>query len=61
MKEGDDITIVSYGYGSKVLSDSAKKLEAIGVKPELIDLRSLNPIDYQTIIHRFKKLTGWFW
>ena len=29
MKEGDDITIVSYGYGSKVLSDSAKKLESI--------------------------------
>ena len=55
MKEGDDITIVSYGYGSKVLSDSAKKLESIGIKPELIDLRSLNPIDYQTIIHSIQK------
>ena len=55
MKEGDDITIVSYGYGSKVLSDSAKKLESIGIKPELIDLRPLTPIDYQTIIHSIQK------
>ncbi|MBL01160.1 MAG: alpha-ketoacid dehydrogenase subunit beta [Chloroflexi bacterium] len=54
-KKGDDITIVSYGYGSKVLSDAAKKLESIGISPELIDLRSLNPIDYEKIILSIQK------
>lgn len=49
MQEGTDITIISYSYSLKVCVDAVKELSAQGVSVELIDLRSIKPLDIQTI------------
>ncbi|MFN0203611.1 MAG: pyruvate dehydrogenase complex E1 component subunit beta [Bacteroidia bacterium] len=54
-KEGTDITIVSYGKMVLVALDAAKELEKAGINAEVIDLRSLRPIDYDTVIASVKK------
>ena len=53
--EGNDITVVAYGDG---LIDSMKAVDMIkntGIDVELIDLVSVNPIDYDSIIKSVKK------
>ena len=57
VKFGTDITIVSYGDG---LIDSLKAsvlLEEFGISAEVIDLVSINPIDYNQILQSVKKNT----
>ena len=46
---GDDITLVSYGHGMPMLEKVAEELDSRGVSCEVIDLRSLSPIDYETV------------
>ncbi|MEC7880531.1 MAG: pyruvate dehydrogenase complex E1 component subunit beta [Chloroflexota bacterium] len=46
---GDDITLVSYGHGMPMLEKVAGELDAKGVSSEVIDLRSLSPMDYDTV------------
>ena len=53
--EGTDATIVSFGIGMKYALEAATKLEADGVSVEVIDLRTLRPIDYETIINSIEK------
>ena len=53
--EGTDATIVSFGIGMQYALEAAKKLEADGVSVEVIDLRTLRPIDYETIINSIEK------
>ena len=53
--EGTDATIVSFGIGMQYALEAAKKLEADGVSVEVIDLRTLRPIDYETIIDSIEK------
>src|SRR6478736_1911439 len=50
-KEGNDVTIVTYGKILKVAMAAAQELEKDGVSAEVIDLRSVRPIDYQTVIN----------
>ena len=54
-REGSDITLVSYGYGMRPVNDAAGTLEGRGVSVEVIDLRSLAPIDMDAIIASVKK------
>ena len=54
-REGKDATIVSFGIGMQYALEAAKKLEADGVSVEVIDLRTLRPIDYETIINSIEK------
>ena len=54
-REGTDATVVSFGIGMQYALEAAKKLEADEVSVEVIDLRTLRPIDYETIINSIEK------
>jgi pyruvate dehydrogenase E1 component beta subunit len=54
-KEGTDVTIVSFGKMMKVALKAAEELAAEQINAEVIDLRSVRPIDYDTIVHSVKK------
>ena len=53
--EGDDVTIVSFGIGMQYALEAAEKLAADGISAEVINLRTLRPIDYATILESVKK------
>jgi pyruvate dehydrogenase E1 component beta subunit len=48
-RTGNDLTLVSYGAGMRVINEAADKLGERGVSVEVIDLRSLQPVDMQTL------------
>ncbi|MHA7867540.1 MAG: pyruvate dehydrogenase complex E1 component subunit beta [Salipiger thiooxidans] len=54
-REGKDVTIVSFGIGMQYALEAAEKLADEGVDAEVIDLRTLRPIDYGTVIESVKK------
>lgn len=54
-KQGTDVTIVSFGKMMKLVNTAAQELEKEGVSVEVIDLRTLRPIDYDTVINSVKK------
>ena len=54
-QEGTDITLVSFGIGMTYTLQAAAKLEAEGVSVEVIDLRTLRPLDTETVINSVKK------
>ena len=45
MKEGSDITLVSYGSTLRIVQQAAKELDEVGIDCEVIDLQSLLPFD----------------
>ena len=49
-REGSDVTIVSFGIGMTYALEAADKLAEEGISAEVIDLRSLRPIDYDTVL-----------
>lgn len=55
VKEGTDVTLVSFGKMMKVVNEAADELAKNGVSAEVIDLRSVRPLDYPTIIQSVKK------
>tara|TARA_Y100001972_G_scaffold128707_1_gene191151 strand:- start:7369 stop:8346 length:978 start_codon:yes stop_codon:yes gene_type:complete len=55
VKEGTDVTLVSFGKFMKVANESAAEMEKEGVSVEVIDLRTVRPIDYATVIESVKK------
>lgn len=55
VKEGSDVTLVSFGKMMKIVNEAAAELEKNGVNAEVIDLRSVRPLDYPTIIESVKK------
>lgn len=55
IKEGTDVTIVSFGKILKAAKAAVQELENSGINAELIDLRTVRPIDYTTIINSVKK------
>jgi len=56
MREGSDVTIVSFGKMiPRVVLPAIAELEKDGIKAELIDLRTVRPIDYATVINSVKK------
>ena len=54
-KEGTDVTIVSYSMGVKVALDAAAELESQGISAEVINLRTIRPLDVETIVNSIKK------
>src|ERR1700761_4950730 len=55
VKEGTDVTLVGFGKIMKVVIAAAAELEKEGIHAEVIDLRTVRPIDYDTIIASVKK------
>lgn len=53
--EGSDVTIVSFGKMMLPCHEAVKALEEQGIHAELIDLRTVRPIDYDTVIKSVKK------
>ena len=49
-REGTDVTIVSFGIGMKYALEAADILAKDGISAEVIDLRTLRPIDYDTLL-----------
>lgn len=49
-REGRDVTIVSFGIGMTYALDAAEQLAKDGISAEVIDLRTLRPIDYDTVL-----------
>ena len=54
-RSGEDVTIVSFGIGMTYALEAAEKLTEDGVKAEVINLRTLRPIDYDTVIKSVMK------
>ena len=53
--QGNDVTIVSFGIGMQYALEAAEELADDGIEAEVIDLRSLRPIDYDTLIASVQK------
>lgn len=54
-REGTDVTIVSYNKMMEVLKEAAQELEKDGHSAEIIDLRTIRPLDIGTIVKSVKK------
>ena len=55
MKPGKDVTIVSYSIGVGLALEAADKLAEEGIDAEVIDLRTLRPLDKQTVLASLAK------
>jgi pyruvate dehydrogenase E1 component subunit beta len=54
-RTGKDVTIVSYSRGMAYALDAAKRLAEEGIEAEVIDLRTLRPLDIETVVVSVKK------
>ena len=54
-RQGNDVTIVSYNKMMKVSLAAAAELEKEGISAEVIDLRTIRPLDWMTILESVKK------
>jgi pyruvate dehydrogenase E1 component beta subunit len=54
-RQGDDVTIVSWGVGMNYALEAADELAKEGIAAEVIDLRTLRPLDMATVIESVKK------
>lgn len=55
VREGSDITIVSFGKMMKVANEAAQELAKDDIAAEVIDLRTIRPIDYEAVVNSVKK------
>jgi pyruvate dehydrogenase E1 component beta subunit len=55
LREGSDITIIAFSLVVKYALEAAEELEKFGISAEVIDLRTIRPIDRETIINSVKK------
>jgi pyruvate/2-oxoglutarate/acetoin dehydrogenase E1 component/TPP-dependent pyruvate/acetoin dehydrogenase alpha subunit len=58
LKEGGDITLVSYGSTLRIIQDAAERLETMGIDCEIIDVQTLLPFDINHIILSSLKKTS---
>jgi 2-oxoisovalerate dehydrogenase E1 component len=54
-REGKDITVITYGATVQQSLEAARKMETNGLSVEVIDLRTLNPLDEESIYRSVKK------
>ncbi len=54
-RSGTDVTIVSFGIGMQYALEAADRLAEDGISAEVIDLRTLRPMDTETVINSVKK------
>jgi len=50
VREGDDVTVVSYARGIDYVHGALERLEADGISPEIVDLRTLRPLDIDAVV-----------
>lgn len=55
MREGTDVTLVGFGKILKVVQEAAETLQNEGVSAEIINLRTIRPLDIDTVIESVKK------
>lgn len=55
VREGSDVTLVSFNKMMKVANEAAEELAKEGLSAEVIDLRTIRPLDYPTIVESVKK------
>ncbi|MEL6557816.1 MAG: pyruvate dehydrogenase complex E1 component subunit beta [Bacteroidota bacterium] len=55
VQNGTDVTLISFGKMMKVVNEAGAELAKEGISAEIIDLRTVRPIDYDTIINSVKK------
>ncbi|MEM7480572.1 MAG: dehydrogenase E1 component subunit alpha/beta [Acidobacteriota bacterium] len=55
LRSGDRVTLVSYGAASWTCLEAAETLAVDGVKAEVVDLRTLVPLDFATVLESVKK------
>ena len=55
VRPGKDVTIVSYSIGVGVALEAAQELMGQGINAEVIDLRTLRPLDKQTVLESLKR------
>ncbi|MBC6698956.1 pyruvate dehydrogenase complex E1 component subunit beta [Hymenobacter sp. BT190] len=55
VREGKSVTLVSFGKMMKIALAAADELSKEGIEAEVIDLRSVRPIDYDTLVNSVKK------
>ncbi len=54
-RAGKDVTLVSFGIGMTYCVKAAAELEAMGIDAEIVDLRTIRPMDLETVIESVKK------
>ncbi|MCC7302131.1 MAG: pyruvate dehydrogenase complex E1 component subunit beta [Bacteroidia bacterium] len=54
-REGSDVTLVTFGKITKMVLAAARELDAEGISAEVIDLRTIRPIDYDSVIRSVMK------
>jgi len=55
VRPGKDVTLVSFGIGMTYALKAAAELESLGIDAEVIDLRTIRPLDLDTILESIKK------
>lgn len=55
LREGTDITIIGFSLVIKYILEASEELEKIGISVEVIDLRTIRPLDIETIVNSVKK------
>ncbi|MDA5193802.1 pyruvate dehydrogenase complex E1 component subunit beta [Govanella unica] len=55
LREGSDVTIVAYSIAVGMALEAAEKLASEGISAEVIDLRSIRPLDIETIVASVRK------
>jgi pyruvate dehydrogenase E1 component beta subunit len=54
-RAGADVTMVSFGIGMSYATKAAAELAGMGIEAEIVDLRTLRPLDLDTVIESVKK------
>src|SRR5574342_625482 len=54
-REGSDVTIVTYCKGLELSMEAADELAKEGIQAEIVDLRTLRPLDMEPVLESFKK------
>jgi pyruvate dehydrogenase E1 component beta subunit len=54
-RAGADVTLVSFGIGMTYATKAAAELAGMGIEAEIVDLRTLRPLDLDTVIESVKK------
>jgi 2-oxoisovalerate dehydrogenase E1 component beta subunit len=54
-REGKDMTVLTYGFMTHITLEAAEAISKRGVEAEVVDVRTLNPLDKETILNSVKK------
>lgn len=54
-REGEDLTLIAWGAMVPVAQAAADEVETSGIFPEIIDLRTLRPMDFQTVLNSVER------